>query len=211
MDIGFSDLTAVLFGYYDFENGVLVIEDEFSINGPELTSKKLAKLIMEYEDRIFTSPITGEFNKPYLRISDNNMILINDLQKDHNLTFLPTDKHNKESYLNQMRNAIAGRQIIIHPKCTQLIAHLRKATWNKNRTDYKRSEDSGHYDFVDSLLYMVRNINKDRNPYPKGYNHSLLGRPDSVFKGHLSKTTTDSSLQKLEKMFQPRTTFKKAR
>lgn len=211
MDIGFSDLTAVLFGYYDFQNGVLVIEDEFSINGPELTSKKLAKLINEYEDRIFTSPITGEFNKPYLRVSDNNMILINDLQKEHNLTFLPTEKHNKESVLNQMRNAIASRQIIINPKCTQLITHLRKGTWNKNRTDYKRSEDNGHYDFIDALLYMVRNVNKERNPYPKGYHHSILGRPDNVFKGHINQNNVNPGVQKLEKMFQPKTTFKKVR
>lgn len=211
MDIGFVDLTAVLFGYYDFTNGVLVVEDEFSINGPKMTSRKLAELIMQTEDRLYTNAITGEFVKPYMRVSDNNMILLNDLQREYNLTFLPTEKHNKDAYINQLRNLIGERRIIINPKCTQLISHLQLATWEKSRKDYKRSADSGHYDFIDSLVYMVRNLDMQRNPFPKGFHHSLLGSPGNVFKGGLSQNNSNKSFDKLENMFKVKTTFKRTK
>lgn len=211
MDIGFVDLTAVLFGYYDFTNAVLVIEDEFSINGPKMTSRKLAELIMQTEDRLYTNAITGEFVKPYMRVSDNNMILLNDLQREYHLTFLPTEKHNKDAYINELRNMIGERRIIINPKCTQLISHLQLATWEKSRKDYKRSADSGHYDFIDALVYMVRNLDMQRNPFPKGFHHSLLGSPGNVFKGHMGQNSQNKSYEKLENQFKVKSTFKRTK
>lgn len=169
MDIGFEDLTVVLFGYWDFDNAVLVIEAEYVINGPKMTSRILAENIQKIEDKLWTNSLTGEFEGPRLRISDNNLLLINDLQREHNLTFLPTDKHNKDASINQLRNMVQNYQIIIHPDCKTLIAHLKLATWDKTRKDFKRSADNGHYDAVMALVYMVRNIDQSHNPYPKGY------------------------------------------
>lgn len=181
MDIGFEDLTAILFAYWDFDNGVLVIEDEFDINGSEMTTRKVAEAISRYENNLWTNPLTGEFEKPYKRVCDNNLIMINDLQKDHQLTFFPTEKHNKDAYINAMRNMIAERQIIIHPRCKKLVQHLSLASWDRTRKDFKRSADNGHYDYVAALMYLVRNLDTTRNPYPKGYRHSKIGRSSQIW------------------------------
>lgn len=169
MDIGFEDLTVVLFGYWDFDNAVLVIEREFIINGPNMTSRTLAENIIEIEEQLWTNRLTGEFLQPKLRVSDNNLILLNDLQREFNLTFLATEKHNKDAYINQLRNMIQNYQIIIHPDCKTLISHLKNATWDKTRKDFKRSSDNGHFDAVMALVYMVRNIDMQSNPYPSGF------------------------------------------
>jgi hypothetical protein len=208
MDIGFEDLTVLLYGYWDFDNGVLVIEDETVINGPEMTTSKLADLITKKENSLWTNHLSGEFQPPYLRVSDNNLILINDLQKDYGLTFMPTDKHNKDAFINQMRNMIQARQIIISPKCKTLISHLKSATWDKSRKSYKRSPDNGHYDAVDALAYLVRNIDQSRNPYPRGYKYSKLGTPGNVFINPNAKDQQTQSYEKLSKMFERKSSFK---
>lgn len=125
MDIGFEDLTVVLFGYWDFDNAVLVIEKEFVINGPSMTSRNLAENITKIEADLWTNRLTGDFVPPKLRVSDNNLILLNDLQREFGLTFLATEKHNKDAYINQLRNMIQNYQIIIHPDCKTLISHLK--------------------------------------------------------------------------------------
>lgn len=208
MDIGYVDLTAVLFGYWDFDNGVLVIEDEFYINGPAMTTITLAKNIHEKEESLWINRFTGELEKPYLRVSDNNLQLINDLQKDYGLTFIATEKHNKDQYLGELRKMVANRQIIINPKCKVLISHLKSATWNKQRSDFKRSPDNGHYDAVAALMYLTRNIDKTRNPYPKGYRYSRIGPSGKVFVNPNATTEVNQSYEKLATMFQRKSSKK---
>lgn len=181
MDIGFRDLTVVLFGYYDFQNAVLVIEDEIVMNGPRMTTPKLCEDIVLKEKELWTDPLTQEFQKPYLRVCDNNLIVINDLQRLHGLTFLPTAKDNKEAAVNNTRLMIEQRQIYIHPRCETLIHHMKHAVWDKKRKEFARSPDDGHYDAVDALIYMVRNVDKRKNPFPKDYRFRHLSRGDDLF------------------------------
>ena len=170
MDVGFDDLTVVLFAYYDFANGVTVIEDEFVINGPTMTTAKLADEIRKRENYIWTDPITGETNPVYLRISDNDKRLINDLQQLHDLTFVATDKDNKEMAVNNVRLKLAEEQIIINPRCEKLISHMRSATWNKNRKEFDRNyADKSHYDAADACVYLMRGVQTFKNPYPPGW------------------------------------------
>lgn len=201
MDIGFVDLTVVLFGFWDFDHGVLVIEEEFVINGTKLTTTTLAENIKKVEELLWTNPMTGEFEAPYRRVSDNNLIVINDLQRDHGLTFLPTDKANKDANINALRNMISARQIAINPKCKTLISHLKSATWDKSHKSFRRSSDNAHFDAVDSLTYMVRNIDKTRSPYPKGYRHSQIGSYSSRFVSPHAKPEANQSYEQLAKLF----------
>jgi hypothetical protein len=168
MDIGFKDLTVALFGYYDFKAGKMIIEDELVMSGPTMTTNRLAEAIKEKERMLWTSPI-GDFKKPVIRVSDNNLILINDLSVLHGLHFTPTAKDQAEAALNNMRIYISQQKIIINPRCKTLIKHLKGAVWNKKRTDYERSSDMGHYDAVDALSYLMRNISWSKNPYPANY------------------------------------------
>lgn len=164
MDIGVKDLTGVLYGYYDFLTGKIVIEDEATFKGRSFTTANLAASIIQFEERLWG------LKKPFLRIADNNnLILLNDLNIDYGLSFIPTAKDNKHAWLNQIRILIAEERLIINPRCKQLIFHLKNATWNKNKTEYERSLDGGHYDLVDALAYLIRNISYTKNPYPKGY------------------------------------------
>lgn len=189
MDIGGKDLTVVLFGYYDFKNGRTVIQDElvFGQKGnsrtgseeagftlrPEFRIDEFARLVMKKENQLWTNPMSGEFKPPYLRISDNNnVIFLNDLMYKHNLTFIPTRKDNKDAALNTMRVMLAEEKIIIHPRCTTLIHHLKNGTWAKNKKDFSRSSTNGHWDAIPALMYLVRNIQETKNPYPPGYGFS---------------------------------------
>lgn len=178
MDLGMTDLTVVLFAYYDYKNAKLIIEDEYVTNGQKFTTKSLAEGIKQKEDSCFSDPITRELKPPFKRVSDNNLIVINDLYVLHGLMFLPTRKDDADAALNNMKIMLNAEQIIINPRCTTLIRHLRDATWNKSRKSYDRSPDNGHFDAVDSLKYLVRNIDLNKNPYPIGYG---LNRGDDYF------------------------------
>lgn len=165
MDIGGKDLTVVLFAYYDFKNGRIIVQDElvfgqkgnsrsgdedrgFTIR-PEFRIDEFARLVSQKEQELWSHPISKEFKAPYLRISDNNnVIFLNDLSYKYNIQFVPTRKDNKEAALNTMRVKLAEQKIIINPKCKTLIYHLRNGTWAKNKKDFSRSSTSGHWDAI---------------------------------------------------------------
>jgi len=213
MDIGFADLTFILFGYYDFEYAVVVVEDEIAIKGQEVSAKNIAKLVTEKQEQLWTEPLTGEVSEPFSRIADNNLILLNDL-RNHGMHFKPTEKHNKEAYINKLKTFVADRRIIINPRCIQLISHLKHATWDKNRKEFKRApreQGAHHYDGVDALAYWVRNLIEGRNPYPAGYSYKRLGKGSEVFFSphHNPKMSTDSNFERLNEMFKPKSSFKR--
>lgn len=182
MDVGFHDLTVALFGYYDYTLSALVITDEYIINGPELTTDKLHKEVLHKEELNFVTG-AGLKKEPYLRIMDNDLKLINDLSRFYGMTFMPTEKHNKEQAIDTVRRWIESKRIIINPKCKNLIHHVKYAQWHYTRVgtftgkfkNLKGVEDAGllrsHADALDALIYMVRNIQNTKNPYPE--NHGL--------------------------------------
>lgn len=173
-DVGYRDLTAILFGYYDFEKATLYILDELVMNGPEMTTDKLAQEIKHKEKLNFFH--SGEVRDPYLRVMDVDLKLINDLTRLHNIQFVPTKKDNKEGAINEMRMWINSGRIKIHERCKHLRYHLEFGQWNGSRTDFKRLPDSpdktvkgGHVDAIPALYYLVRNIQTSKNPFPFGH------------------------------------------
>lgn len=158
MDIGFNDFTAVLFGYWDFLKARLVIEDELVLN--QIRTDTLAAQIKLKEEALWG------VQKPYFRVSDTDLILLNDLSQLHGLNFVTADKDQKEAAINEVRVMLQNKQIFIHPRCRELALHLQNAVWSKNREKFARIEGFGHFDCLDALIYMVRNIRKQRNPYP---------------------------------------------
>jgi terminase large subunit-like protein len=184
LDPGFHDLSAALFGYWDFSEGRLVIEDEFA--APRLNSRDLAMEIKKKEERLWKGVRrrgnSGSFDtkpQPYLRVCDNDLRLIADLHKDHGLTFIPTQKDNLENAVNQVRIAIQTGKIIIHPRCKKLIDHLRHGVWKKvNRLfDRDDAKGMGHYDTIAALVYLWRNVQKRRNPVPDLERYVMPGVP----------------------------------
>jgi len=199
-DVGFKDLTIYLFGIWDFRNHRLIVTDEFVINGAQnITTQKIADGIKQKESTNFL--IGGEQVAPYMRVMDNDLIMISDLRNLHNLVFFPTAKDNKQAAVNQLRMMVAQKQIIIDPKCKNLIYHLTTATWDKNHKSFvrlPRSSDgilpSNHADGVDGLVYMVRNINMNKNPYPSDYGE-LKG--SNIFRGRKKDSPLEQALKKI--------------
>lgn len=209
MDIGVRDLTVVLFGYYDFVGAKLIIEDELVLKGTQMLTDTLADSIKEKERTLWANKFTGEPKAPFLRVSDNNnLILLNDLAAKHNLTFVATQKDNKEAALNNMRMLLRSKRIIIHPRCKTLIYHLESAIWNRARTEYLRSADAGHYDAVDALVYLCRNVNLTKNPYPA--NFDFIGRGSVYYRDESPQKET--SIEKgLARMIETRNPFRSTR
>lgn len=176
-DIGGVDLTAILFGYYDYENAQLVIEDEIIADGTTNT-EVLAGMIQEKEATLWENPIDKSKIPPFLRVIDtNNKILATDLLKLHGLLFTPVKKDKKQAAINALDVAIARRELVIHPRCKHLLYHMKFAMWNNAQTDFKKLKDSpsgkirgGHADALAALIYMHRSVVKSKNPFPAGYN-----------------------------------------
>lgn len=179
-DIGFKDLTVFLYGYYDFRNGKIIIEDELVMNGKKMTTDALAKGMRRIEKDLYFSETTKDVQPPYLRVCDNNLIVINDLWNLHGISFLATPKDDSAMALNNMKILMKQGRIIINPRCKTLINHLKYATWNKSQNSYSRSADNGHYDAVDALKYFCRAVQLHKNPYPENF---AFGSGDNWWKG----------------------------
>lgn len=172
MDVGGRDFTAVLFAYLDFRQGKIIIEDEICIRGRNMTTDVLVDMMRQKEASLWTK-------KPYLRIADNNnLILLNDLQTIYKISFIPTAKDNADAALQAVRTLLKQKKIIIHPRCTTLIRHLKNAIWNASRTSFARTANEGHFDALAALIYLCRNVQFYKNPYP--YDYGMV-KGDGIF------------------------------
>lgn len=174
------DLTGILYGYWDFQKQKLIIIDETVLGGEgqrSLTTDDIAHAIKRKESINFRNNLTGEIYTPYMRIIDNNLpLLVNDLNAKHDLMFRATKKDNKEDKVNQVRMMMKRGEIAIHPRCVNLIDHIRTARWTTNRKEFARNKGNSnkgikanHSDLLDALVYLVRNLQPQKNPFPSGY------------------------------------------
>jgi hypothetical protein len=181
MDLGAVDLTALLFGYFDFRANKIIIQDELVVDfaKKDMNIERLVHLIKEKEELLWTDALTNELKKPYMRVSDINPIVTQEIniKSFGQIFFSNTKKDDKEAAINNMRSLLGSQKIIINPRCTNLIRHLRNVKWAsaKNRTTFGRSPDNGHYDLVDCLIYFCRTVAYGKNPYPSHYD---LGNGD---------------------------------
>lgn len=175
MDLGAVDLTALIFAYFDFRANKIIIQDELVLDfsKKDVNIERLTQLIKEKEEALWTNILTNETKKPYMRVSDINPIVTQEIaiKSFGQIFFSTTRKDDKEAAINNMRALLGGRKIIIHPRCVNLIRHLRNVKWAsvKNRATFGRSPDNGHYDLVDALIYLCRTISYTKNPYPANY------------------------------------------
>jgi hypothetical protein len=162
IDFGYSDLTFAGFGYYHFDRNTVVIEDELVWQ-----HSNSARIVADCKDK--ERALWPHHDGAYRRVADAPQQLLADVNQVHGYLVAPTAKDDKEAQINLLRLACAEQgtyRLRIHPRCTALRAHLRHAVWNTRRTDFDRSGDHGHFDGVDMLLYLCRNVQTRRNPYP---------------------------------------------
>lgn len=68
--------------------------------------------------------------------------------------------------VNGMAVAFSLDQAVVHPRCKFLRQSLKSGTFNKQRTDFERTEALGHCDALAALMYGLRSQSK-QNPYPR--------------------------------------------
>lgn len=174
MDLGFKDLTAILMGYFDFRNNKIVIEDEVIIDFklPDTTITTLVDKLRKTEEARFFNYLTNEQKKPTKRVSDIDYIVMKEIQKISNfeMNFQAVSKDNLDAMVNFLREKLKKREIVINPRCTTLLRHLRNVKWKKGeKSMFARTADDGHYDCVAALIYFIRAIDYRKNPYPVNY------------------------------------------
>ena len=169
-DIGTNDPTGFVFGYYDFVEATVIITDEWISKGAgkELSTAMIATGIKLKEEENFKRTPTKRV------IDNNNQILVTDLRVDHGIIFKLTKKDNKMAQINKLRDLISEGRLKISDKCKNLIYQLTCGQWakaNGNKTEFDHLDESldgelvaNHLDLLDSLVYMVRNINLNKNP-----------------------------------------------
>lgn len=189
MDPGFRDLFGILWAYWHPTLQKLVIEREYAernqtthdivreIQKAELELYGDASILARGGQKLFGhEKLTGlHFWKldrgafhgnPMLRVSDTSSQLIGDLVVTHKIEVGATRKDDKEAALYALRDAFALGKIVVQPTCPKLSVHLQVAVWNEQRTDYERTENHGHYDLVDALVYMWRMVDPLRGERP---------------------------------------------
>jgi hypothetical protein len=189
MDIGFKDLTVVVFGYHDFRTNKIVIEREIVKSGPQLKLKEFSDEILKLEEILWTNTLTGEIIDPKMRVSDIEPIVTQEIynQSLRRLYFTPVTKERgyKLPLINTIRMMLVSGQIVIDPSCKTLISHLKNGKWkNGQKDDFERSPGSdkdgipaGHYDAIDAFIYMVKSMDLSFNPIPSHYRDR---RPDFI-------------------------------
>lgn len=194
LDLGVTDFTAGLYGYYHFKRASLVVLSETGMRGPEMTTDKLAAQIKRREwelwggksdieealcDKCKRFLLDGtcrcrewDEKKLYRRVADNNNPqLLQDFSAMHGIHFRATDKDELPAMINEVRLLVKQGRLLVHPSCEMLIGCLRYGIYNdkKQKREFARSKIYGHYDWLASLVYLVRNLDTYSNPIPKSY------------------------------------------
>jgi len=174
MDAGFHDYTAVLFSYCDFSAQKIIIEDEFVQH--YRTTEDIVRQVKDKEEKLYA----GTSHVDYIRrFADAPPQTLYDLRETYGFPFSPAQKWDKQSALADLRSAIQGERILIHPRCRNLIHQLTNGQLNKSRKDFERSKEIplsvyddrpvvGHCDALMALVYLWRMVKPSMllNPFP---------------------------------------------
>lgn len=165
MDLGVSDQTVCLFGYYDFRRGWAVIEDELMMRGPSMTTDAMSAAIIAKEAALWPGVA------PRRRVADNNNpLMLQDMASKFGLGFVPTRKDSLHAMVNEVRIWIKNGRVRVHPRCKLTLGCLRSGIWDDKRREFARSAVYGHYDAFAALVIFIRNIDVHTNPIPALYN-----------------------------------------
>lgn len=172
-DLGYVDMTVILGAFYDFERGLMVVEDEVALRRP--TSDIVQQAASDMARRLWGArkPLVRKLDGPPITVADVARLERDDLDEDSEQPERWQAVYNGElgQAVNALRMRIKRGQLRIHPRCRVLIAHARSARWNVARTSFERMQtDEGqhHYDGCAALVYLNREVraNEHRNPIP---------------------------------------------
>lgn len=172
-DMGFTDMTVILFGYYDFEADLYVIERE--VAGQRVVSDDLRAQIDEAA-RVLWPAHVARGDKITRRL-DGTARERAELSSEGDETFAAVSRDTKDrggrmrTLANRARIVCKQARLVVHPDCTTTIAHMKFARWNTQRTSFQRVKDEQgnpvhHYDGCAACLYFIRDVDATTNPFP---------------------------------------------
>lgn len=156
---GKRDKTVALLCYYDWHTGRDIVLDErmFEVNTDTKTIiDSVLKMEAEHE-------VDYDFHSRY---ADSPGQLQVDCNSIYNFHFTIPCKDNVDAAINAVRFRLGDNKLVLHERCKFLSLTLDSAQYNEMRTDFMRSEALGHNDAGMALVYAVRSIDRDTNPYP---------------------------------------------
>ena len=166
LDHGTTDLTAVLFCYYDYKNALAVVEKELLVPKRLTTDGIAAALLATKEELWGKLPV---FRAVADSISHQLIIDINSKLASHNIVFVHPSKTDLEAMVNQTIIALNNNSVVISDECFRLIDTIKSGTWktnaNSGKREFARLNEIGHCDFLAALIYFVRMLIKNINPY----------------------------------------------
>jgi hypothetical protein len=158
-DSGADDNTAVLFGYYDFEQNEIVIEDEIVVSGR--TTKEIIETAKDMERVLWGSL------QPVKRVYDAPKQLIYDIFVDHKWPVQMPHKVDKTANIHALRVEVGAKRFKVKARCKNLIRQMRVGMWrDEKHTDFERTEGLGHLDAIAAAIYFNRSVDKKINPIP---------------------------------------------
>lgn len=199
-DFGFTrHPSAILFAWWDFENARLVVEDET----PPLYKTRTDALALEYRKKCRELwPVTGprpyleampappdvdaktgevrdpgEFWLPWRALGDKGgrgAEVLLELGKEHALHWTGAVKETDlEVMVNDTRRLVGMGKLVVNPRCQHLITQLATGLWADRRKADFAEDSTGHLDHLAALIYLVRAVDRQRNPYPVGFGADL--------------------------------------
>ena len=152
---GVRDKTVGLLVAYDFARGTTHFLREF-VADANTGTKDIVEGLVSIEPQ------------PLDRVVDAPGQLLVDLNSQHGYVCRQTPKDDWLAQINMLRNGFNQGLVFVHPRCKFLIATLKAATFNKQRTDFNRTTTLGHMDAIAAATYGFRNVDKWSNPIPVG-------------------------------------------
>jgi len=165
IDLGYTDGTGAVFGYYNFKLDKLVIEDELFL--ARTTSDKIIAETKRIEVLHW-----GKDRPPPQRIVDGPALAIADMAAVHKFSCRAPDKTDLAANINRLRMFINDERLIINPRCRNLISQLKFAIWkDDSRKTFARDSGGYHFDVLAALMYFCKHVDMSSNPFPAGYGY----------------------------------------
>lgn len=195
IDYGVGDATAVNFYVFDYENALLIQEDELWLQGPTLTTKLLADEIEKKKQELW-----GDAKVTRITCDSHDKFLTQTLNLVHNILAIPVRKSTKQAMVNATNLLLGQEQFRVHPCCKMSILCYQDGVWERDRigVEFARSKYLAHFDSIDSLIYQVSCLGwiANDNPVPPGIDIDAI---HTIWKIPRPETEPQQNFQKFKK------------
>lgn len=166
IDTGWKDHSAAVFSYYDFDNERIIVVDELFVN--YTPTEEFAEMLIEKINTNFPKHIQRNMRI----LGDGNALNLADLnhalRKGGDYYVSEVEKYDKHAAINNLRSGVQAGRVLIEGNCEKTDDQMLNGGWNKNRTDFARSENMGHCDLVVCVVYLYRMLRWGENVSPTG-------------------------------------------